>query len=191
MKIMSFAKTLFLTVSVLTLAVVATAQEPTDVRTQDTVPTNAKEPRRPNLLAQLGLERNQIQQIRRLNTERRPLMEAAQRRFREANQALDEAIYADQVDDAVVQDRLKEVQLAQADLAKVRYSGELAIRKILTADQLVQFRGLRQRFENVRREMVVRPRANGGRPGFEGQPIRNNDRPNRRLLKQNQQKPNQ
>ncbi len=65
-----------------------------------------------NLLRRLGLSREQIQRIRRMNAARRPLIEAAQVRFREANRTLDEAIYADQVNEEDVQARLKDVQLA-------------------------------------------------------------------------------
>ncbi|MEO8041763.1 MAG: hypothetical protein ABI646_04040, partial [Acidobacteriota bacterium] len=55
---------------------------------------------RPNLLAELGLTREQIQQIRRMNQERRPVMMLAQHRLREANRALDMAIYANTVSDS-------------------------------------------------------------------------------------------
>jgi Spy/CpxP family protein refolding chaperone len=98
-------------------------------------------------LRQLGLSQDQIRQIRRLNMERKPLMEAAQRNLREANRKLDEAIYADQVNENDVQTLLKEAQLAQAEVFKIRSMNEFAIRRILTAEQLVRFRDLRQRFE--------------------------------------------
>ena len=37
---------------------------------------------RPNLLAQLGLSKNQVQQFRMVTMEHRPLMQAAQRKMR-------------------------------------------------------------------------------------------------------------
>lgn len=103
-------------------------------------------PNRPNLLRILGLSPEQAQQLRRLNQERKPLMDAAARRLREANRALDEAIYADSVDETLFQARLKDLQLAQAEMAKLRFLGELNVRKILTPEQLARFRELRRRF---------------------------------------------
>jgi Spy/CpxP family protein refolding chaperone len=102
-----------------------------------------------NLLRQLGLDREQMQQLRQINVRRQPLMENAQRRFREANRRLDESIYADQLVEAEVQERIKEVQLLHAELIRLRSMNELSIRKILTPDQLNKFRRLRQRFDEV------------------------------------------
>ena len=101
---------------------------------------------RPNLLAELGLKQDQRQQIRRINQEKRPLLREAQQRLREANKSLDQAVYADRVIETEIQSRLKEVQTAQAELIKIRSSSELAVRKILTAEQIAKFRDLRQRF---------------------------------------------
>jgi Spy/CpxP family protein refolding chaperone len=109
-------------------------------------PNDPDRPNRPNLLRELGLSQEQIQQIRRLNAERRPQMEAAQRRLRQANRALDVAIYSESTSDAEFQARLTEFQSAQGDLSRLRFSGELAVRKILTPEQLSRFRELRQRF---------------------------------------------
>ena len=88
-------------------------------------------------------------------------MEGAQRRFRDANRKLDEAIYADHLDETVINERIREVQLSQADLVKLRSTNELSIRKILTPGQLNRFRRLRQSFEeaNARpgRQFMQRP----------------------------------
>ena len=102
--------------------------------------------RRPNLLQELNLSREQIQQIRRINQARKPLMQEAQMRFRQANRALDEAIYSDSPNEADIQARMKDVQLAQAEVIKIRTQSEYAIRKVLTPEQLVKFRELRERF---------------------------------------------
>ena len=121
---------------------------------------------RPNIMRQLGLNRVQMQQLRQYNQRRRPLMEAAQIRFREANRRLDEAIYADDLDEAAVHERIKEVQLSQAELIKLRSISELSIRKILTPDQLNRFRRLRQKFDEVNsrpgRQAIRTPGFNGG-----------------------------
>lgn len=120
---------------------------------------------RANMMRQLGLSRQQMQTLRRINAERRPLIEAAQDRFRFAMKQLDEAIYADTVNETDVQDRLKELQLAQAEVFRLRFMNELAIRKMLTPEQLVRFRQMRQRFERARqgdRTAVVPSPAVGG-----------------------------
>src|SRR6187551_2529791 len=84
----------------LALVGVTTAQDNKAVEPQPEM--RQPNPNRPhdnqsNLLRQLGLSPEQIQQIRRIKMEQRPSMDEAQRRFREANRALDEAIYADQI----------------------------------------------------------------------------------------------
>ncbi len=129
---------------------------------------------RPNLLRQLGLGQQQMQQIRRYNVERRPAMEAAQKRFQEATRSLDRAIYADQLNEAEVQDRIKEVQMSQAELIKLRSMNELSIRRILTPEQLTRFRQIRQRFDQAN----SRPGRRADRmPGPDAPPGRRNAMP--------------
>ena len=156
-------------------------QRPADNRPQDI---------RGNALRQLGLSKEQIQQIRRINAQRKPLIEEAQKRLREANRALDETIYADQVSETDVQARLKEVQIAQAEVAKIRFMNEFAIRRILTPDQLVRFRELRQRFEQMRQNIENRRPANRQMPDDNIRPAQDAPQPGRRFLKQNLKKPN-
>ena len=150
---------------------------------QDGLPPDAGKPpidarpggqqKRPNLVSMLGLSPEQARQVRQMNQARKPLMEAAMQRLRAANRALDEAIYADNVDDAAFQARLKELQLAQAEVAKLRFTSELEVRKILTPDQLAHFRELRKNFQNA-----MNP--NGPPPGDKGQPFQPGSRPPRR-----------
>ena len=104
------------------------------------------QPKRPNLIRLLGLTPEQAQHLRKLNQDRKPQMDSAMQRLRGANRALDETIYADSVDEAAFQARLKEVNQAQAEVARLRFTNELAVRKILTPDQLARFRDLRRRF---------------------------------------------
>lgn len=114
------------------------------------------------LLRHLGLSREQIQQIRRINAERKPLMDAAQQRLREATKQLDDSVYADSVAEREFEERLKNVQQAQAEVSRVRFTTEFAIRRVLTPEQLVKFRELHDRFEaaqqnlqNQRRERIL------------------------------------
>jgi Spy/CpxP family protein refolding chaperone len=161
------------------------------VAAQDAKPeASPEQPRQPNLLQQLGLTPEQVAQVKQINQQRKPLMEEAQRRMRDANKALDAAIYADNVDETDVRAKLEEVQRAQSELARLRFTNELAIRKVLTPDQLVRFRDMRQRFELAREDMQQwrkEKMVNGIGPARD--PARQNMR---RLLRQQrlqQQKP--
>jgi Spy/CpxP family protein refolding chaperone len=131
----------------LTLAVLVFAMSA--AQAQDEMPPDDDRPGRPgrlNLLKELGLSSEQVQEIRRINQARRPLMQEAQRRFHEANRALDQAILSDTANEVTVQERMKEVQMAQAEIIKIRTNTEFAIRKLLTPEQLIKFRELRQKF---------------------------------------------
>lgn len=121
---------------------------------------------RPNLLAELGLTQDQVRQIRKINQERKPEMTAAQRRMREANRKLDMAIYSDAVNEDDVQVRLKEFAAAQAEVIRLRFTSELAVRKVLTNEQLIRFRELRQKFAEARENMqkLWQPPPNGEKP---------------------------
>ncbi len=108
------------------------------------------EPRRPQLLRELGLTQEQIRRIRLINNENKERMREANFRLREANRNLDTAIYADKADEAFIELKLREFQTAQAGIAKIRAVTELEIRKVLTPEQLIRFREMRQKFEQIR-----------------------------------------
>lgn len=105
---------------------------------------------RATALRQLGLTRPQMQLIQRLNRERKPLMDAAQMRLRRANKALDEAIYSDDASEELFQTRLKDLQAAQAEVVRLRFAHEFGVRRVLTPEQLIRFRQMRDRFERAR-----------------------------------------
>lgn len=105
---------------------------------------------RPQLLRELGLTQDQIRRIRLINNENKERMREAGLRLREANKNLDAAIYADNADEAFIELKLREFQTAQAEIAKIRAVTEFEIRKVLTAEQLIRFREMRQRFEQMR-----------------------------------------
>ncbi|MCD9187355.1 MAG: Spy/CpxP family protein refolding chaperone [Pyrinomonadaceae bacterium] len=115
---------------------------------------------RPNLLRELGLTPEQMKAIRRLNAEKKADVQEAQRKAAEARRNLDIAIYSDNTDDAEVKMRLEEFQNAQMEVIKIRSTVEYEIRKLLTPEQVVRFRQLRQRFAEVRENMRERRQNN-------------------------------
>ncbi len=161
---------IFLFITALSLFVAAAWAQ--DTKPPETQPPNQPKDVKTNVLRQLGLSQEQVQQIRRVNMARKPLMDEAQKRSREANRLLDEAIYADTINESDVQARLKEAQLAQAEVAKIRFMNEVAVRRILTPEQLIRFRELRQHFEQMRENLETR------RPLREGQRVNKRQDPN-------------
>ena len=143
----------------------AYAQETRPAEQSDQAIQPAQQEDRNAFLKEIGLTPDQIRQIRRLNMDRKPIMQAAQQRLREANRLLDEAIYSDQLNESDVQLRMKDAQVAQAEVFRLRSTNELAIRRILTPEQLVRFREMRQQFEATREQQrTQRKMENGMRP---------------------------
>jgi Spy/CpxP family protein refolding chaperone len=158
---------LFLFLILVTTAIsVAAVHAQDDPPPEDAAEMDRPNLRRPNLLAELGLSAEQVRRIRRMNQERRPMMVQAQERMRMARENLDLAIYSDSVSDADFQARLKEFQTAEAELARLRFEGEMSVRKLLTPEQLVRFRDLRRRFAEQRRDMRQQRRRQRRGPGF-------------------------
>ncbi len=120
---------------------------------QDAPPAESPEaeagPRRPrrdaaNLLLRLNLTPEQRAQLREIRRGSVPQERAFQRRLNAARRALDEAIYADEVSEALVEERARELSQAQAALVRLRAQTELRVRRVLTTEQLQSFRDLRQ-----------------------------------------------
>lgn len=101
----------------------------------------------------IGLTPEQFQQIRRINAERRPLMQEAQMKLRDANRALDDAIYSENASEEDIKLKMKDVQLAQAEVLKVKTLTEFLIRRVLTPDQLEKFRQFRERMINRQKNL--------------------------------------
>lgn len=153
----NLTNTLAIILAMLLLTAAAMSQE-TPPNPQET--PAVQQDNRAGLLRELGLTPEQVREIRRANQERKPLMEAAQQRLREANRRLDAAIYADNVNESEVQTFVREAQEAQAEVIRIRSMNELSIRRILNPEQLERFRGLRQRFEQARQNLQERRKQN-------------------------------
>lgn len=115
------------------------------------------------LVTTLGLNNEQIKQIRLINQQRRPQMQKALKNLRIAKDELDEVIYSDMVDETTIQTKLRAVVVAQGEITKIRTMSEFAVRSVLTPEQLVKFRELRNRIKEqreLRKENALRPKNN-------------------------------
>ena len=148
---------LFFGTALLLLPLCATAvaqeQEKPEARQQAT-------PRRPgravNLMQRLNLSSEQRQRLREIRQQNEPELRAHTRRLRLARRALDEAIYADAADEALIEQRARELSAAQSALVRLRAATELKIRRVLTDEQLRLFRNLRrqaQRRQSLQRRL--------------------------------------
>ncbi|CDM66177.1 P pilus assembly/Cpx signaling pathway, periplasmic inhibitor/zinc-resistance associated protein [Pyrinomonas methylaliphatogenes] len=111
-------------------------------------------PPRP-LLEILNLTPEQKQQIRSIRRKNDLTGRMLLTRLREAQRALDEAIYADNLDEREFEARVQELIDAQSAVTRHRARVELEIRRILTPEQLKLFKQLREQ---------QRARANQPRP---------------------------
>src|SRR6267378_3025080 len=85
-------------------------------------------------------------------------------RLKQANLALQQALESDSPDEVLVEQRLRDAAAAQAAAIRMRVLTEVRIRRVLTPEQLVTLRLLRQQAEAVRREQRMenqRPRGQG------------------------------
>jgi Spy/CpxP family protein refolding chaperone len=124
-------------------------------------------------IQQLNLTPEQRQRIRTLTEQTRDERQQTNRRLREANVALDQALDADPVDENLVEQRINELTAAQAAQTRMRIHMELRIRRVLNPDQLATLKRLRlqlrdvmnpQRPNNPRRPNVDAFRPNSRRP---------------------------
>jgi Spy/CpxP family protein refolding chaperone len=97
-----------------------------------------------NWVTKLSLTPEQVRQIRAIRRANRAEWQAARLRLRDARLALDQAIYSDDANEAVVEQRAVEVAAAQAAEVRLRALTELSIRRVLTPEQLNTFRTIRE-----------------------------------------------
>jgi Spy/CpxP family protein refolding chaperone len=116
----------------------------------------------------LGLTREQFVKIRMIRQEHQEERRLAGERLRNAQRALDEAIYSDNnSSEALIEERARELAAAQAATIRLRALTELSIRRVLTPEQLTILRTLRLRQGQQRRlgrEMNLQQRLRGDRP---------------------------
>jgi Spy/CpxP family protein refolding chaperone len=96
------------------------------------------------MLGPLNLTQDQIQKIRSINTELREERREAGMRLRLAQRALTEAIQSPAPDESLISQRSKEVADAQANTIRLRSLTEARILQVLSPEQRIKLRELRQ-----------------------------------------------
>ena len=150
----------------LTVTLSSFAQQPNS--NQSVVPPDSQQPaanQDPLEGLQLtGEQRAAIRAIRLLNRDQQM---AVNQRFRQAKMALEDALDADYPDEALVEQRAKEVGEAQVAVVRMQALREVRIRRVLTLEQQAKLRDLRLKAREAEavRQQRLRNRINEGRGG--------------------------
>ena len=121
-------------------------------------------------IEQLRLTPEQRQRIRVILEQNKPERQSTNRRVREANVALDQALDTDPVNESVIEQRLNELAAAQTAQLRMRIETEIKIRRELRPEQLATLRRLRLQIRDVMapqrpvNTFTQRPRRNARRP---------------------------
>jgi Spy/CpxP family protein refolding chaperone len=105
-----------------------------------------------DLIRQLNLTPEQREQIRSIRVNNSGERAAIKNHLDEANRALEEALNSETPDEAVVEQRLREVASAQAAAMRMRVLSEIRIRRVLTSEQRRVLRSLQLEAQQYRRE---------------------------------------
>ena len=100
-------------------------------------------PPTPDPIEQLRLTPEQRQRVRLILEQNKDERQSINRRVREANVALDQALDAEAVDENVIDQRVTELAAAQAAQMRMRIQTEVKIRRELRPEQLAILRRLR------------------------------------------------
>jgi Spy/CpxP family protein refolding chaperone len=115
-------------------------------------------------IEQLRLSPDQRQAVRQIVAGTRLERQSTNRRLREANVALDQALDAEPIDENLIEQRINEVSAAQAAQLRMRIHTEMKIRRILRPEQLATLRRLRLQLRDV---VAPQRRNNPRRPAVQ------------------------
>ena len=122
-------------------------------------------------IEQLRLSPDQRQAVRRIVADTRLERQSTNRRLREANVALDQALDAEPTDENLIEQRINEVAAAQAAQLRMRINTEMRIRRILRPEQLATLRRLRLQVRDVMApQRMNNPRRPAAQQGFRPRP---------------------
>ena len=127
-------------------------------------------------IRQLNLTPEQREQIRTIRETNKVERAAIGVRVREANRALEEALDSDEPDEAVVEQRMRDLGAAQSEAMRMRILTEVKIRRVLTREQLKILRGLRLQARQTERERMRTERQLQRRQVLDGAPALQNQR---------------
>ena len=119
--------------------------EPAQAQTANQASTMA------DLVGQLGLTPEQIQKWRAINGELKDQQQAANLRLRQARRALADAVESPNPSEELIKQRAREVSEAQAATTQLQALKEARILQVLTPEQRVKLREIRQRNLAARR----------------------------------------
>jgi len=139
----------------------------TATKAQETVPPVE------DSINQLRLTPEQRQRIRTIFEENKNERQTTNRRLREAQIALTQALDAEPTDETVIDQRVNELAAAQAAQMRMRIQIELRIRRELNTEQLATWRRLRLQM----RDLMDAQRPLNKRPAAQGLTPRRNVRP--------------
>ena len=132
------------------------------VRAQTPTPQNPVEPAQTQTqanqasqlpdFAQLNLSPDQIQRIRAINAELRDQRQAANQKLRQARRALAEAVESPTANETLIDQRSHELADAQATTIRLNSLAEARILQVMTPEQRLRLREMRQRNQAARRE---------------------------------------
>jgi Spy/CpxP family protein refolding chaperone len=153
--------------SVLAQQMAGTPQQPHEANAQP--PGALQDP-----IAQLNLSPEQRQKIRAIREQSKDERALINRRLRETQVALDQALDADNPNEALIEQRAREAGEAQVASIRLRALTETRIRRVLTPEQLNTLRQLRAQAQQLRKEQRLDDRANDVRGrGVNGRPLPN------------------
>lgn len=109
-------------------------------------------------IQQLNLTPEQRERIRAIREQLRNERAAVGQRLQETNKALQNALDADNPDEALLENLIKDVAAAQAAAMRLRILNEVRIRRVLTAEQIHTLRRLQLAARETRRLDRVRQR---------------------------------
>lgn len=106
-------------------------------------------------IQQLNLTPEQREKIRSIREQTRSERASLNQRIRETNMALEAALDADNPDEALIEQRVRDAAAAQAASMRMRILTEVRIRRVLTLEQLELLRALRQQARATRRNRML------------------------------------
>lgn len=140
-----------------------TAQEPQ----QEPATTTIQDP-----ISRLNLTPEQRQKIRAIRAENRDERAAILQRVKDSNEALEKTLDVDNPNEALVEQGLQELALAQAASNRMRVLTELRIRRVLTPEQTSLWRSFRA--ENIKRRQELQNQRNVEQNGDRVRPNQRN-----------------